>query len=113
LSGFVTVSDPDGGSVTELRAVHATDVDLAAGTIQLGHRPQPTPLDAHTTTALRRVLAHRQATRADNPHLLVNQKTKTIAGPVSTVYLTVDRLAQRGGQHSQHSWPPPGSHRYA
>jgi hypothetical protein len=88
LLGFVTVSDPDGGSVTELRAVHATDVDLTAGTIQLGHRPQPTPLGPHITTALRRVLAHRQATRADNPHLLVNPKTKTIAGPVSTAYLT-------------------------
>lgn len=72
-----------GASVAELRGIHATDVDLTAATIRLGRRPQPTPLDPYTTAAARRVLAHRQTSRADNPHLLINQKTKTIAGPVS------------------------------
>jgi len=76
-----------GASVAELRGIHATDVDLAAATIRLGRRPQPTPLDPHTTTALRRALAHSRASGAGNPHLLVNQKTKSIAGPVSTSYL--------------------------
>jgi hypothetical protein len=76
-----------GASVAELRHAHATDIDLAAPTIRLGRRPHPTPLDPLTTGALQRALAHRQATGAGNPHLLVNQTTKTIAGPVSTSYL--------------------------
>jgi site-specific recombinase XerC len=76
-----------GASVAELRAALAADVDLTAATIRLGRRPQPTPLDPHTIAAVRLVLAHRQAVGAGNPHLLVNQKTKTIAGPVSASYL--------------------------
>ncbi len=76
-----------GASVAELLGAQASDFDLTAATIRLGRRPQPTPLDPHTTTALRRVLVHRQASGAGNPHLLVNQKTKTIAGPVSASYL--------------------------
>jgi site-specific recombinase XerC len=76
-----------GASVAELRGIHAADLDLTAATIRLGHRPQPTPLDPHTTTALRHVLTHRRAIGPDNPHLLINQKTKTIAGPVSAAYL--------------------------
>ena len=76
-----------GASVAELLGAQAADVDLTAATIRLGRRPQPTPLDPHTTTALRRILVHRQATGVGNPHLLVNQKTKTIAGPVSASYL--------------------------
>ena len=76
-----------GASVAELRGVHPADVDLTTATIRLGRRPQPTPLDPHTTNALRHALAHRQTSGAGNPHLLVNQKTKSIAGPVSASYL--------------------------
>jgi site-specific recombinase XerD len=76
-----------GASVTELRRAQATDVHLTEATIQLGRRPSPTPLDPLTTAALRRALAHRHGPTDGNPHLLVNQTTKTIAGPVSAVYL--------------------------
>ena len=55
----------------------------------------PTPLDPHSADAVRRVLSHRQATCAGNPHLLVNQKTKTIAGPVSRDY--IDKLLAPAG----------------
>jgi site-specific recombinase XerD len=77
-----------GASVAELRDVRISDVDHAATNIRLGRRPLPTPLDPHTAAALRRVLSARHTSRDDNPHLLVNQKTKTIAGPVSRDYLT-------------------------
>ncbi len=76
-----------GASVAELRHAHAADADLADATIRLGRRPQPTPLDPLTTAALRRALAHRQTAPNGNPHLLVNQTTKTIADPVSSAYL--------------------------
>jgi hypothetical protein len=55
--------------------------------VQLGRRPQPTPLDPATTTELRRCLAHRAHRHDGNPHLLVTQKSKTVAGPVSVCYL--------------------------
>jgi site-specific recombinase XerD len=76
-----------GASATELRGIQLSDVDHRAMSIRLGRRPVPTPLDPHTVAALTRVLTARQAGRVDNPHLLINQKTKTIAGPVSISYL--------------------------
>lgn len=84
-----------GASVTELRGLQVSDVDHAATTIRLGRRPAPTPLDPHSAGAVRRILSHRQATGAGNPHLLVNQKTKTIAGPVSRDY--IDKLLVPAG----------------
>jgi site-specific recombinase XerD len=77
-----------GASPGELRCLRPGDLDLPAATIRLGRRPQPTPLDPATAAALRRCLDHHDRHHRDgNPHLLVNQKSKTTAGPVSVSYL--------------------------
>jgi len=77
-----------GASAGELRQLRATDVDLARATIRLGRRPRPVPLDPATATALRRCLNHHDRHHhGGNPHLLVSQKSKTTAEPVSFSYL--------------------------
>jgi site-specific recombinase XerD len=77
-----------GASAAELRQLRAADIDLARATIRLGRRPHPVPLDPATTAALRRCLDHHDRHhRGGNPHLLVNQKSKTVADPVSVSYL--------------------------
>jgi integrase len=77
-----------GASAGELRQLRVTDIDLARATIRLGRRPRPVPLDPATTTALRRCLDHHDRHHPDgNPHLLVSQKSKTTAEPVSASYL--------------------------
>lgn len=77
-----------GASVAELRQLRVTDIDLSRATVQLGRRPHPVPLDPATGAALRRCLDHHDRHHRDgNPHLLVNQKSKTVAGPVSVSYL--------------------------
>ena len=77
-----------GASAAELRQLRATDIDMARATIRLGRRPRPVPLDPATTTALRRCLDHHDRHhRGGNPHLLVSQKSKTTAEPVSASYL--------------------------
>jgi integrase len=77
-----------GASVHELRTLRPADIDLARGVIRLGRRLHLVPLDPATTTALRRCLDHHDRHHRDgNPHLLVNQKSKTVAGPVSVNYL--------------------------
>jgi site-specific recombinase XerD len=77
-----------GASTSELRQLRTTDIDLPHATIRLGHRPHPVPLDPATTAALRRCLDHHDRHhRGGNPHLLVSQKSKTTAQPVSASYL--------------------------
>ena len=76
-----------GASAGELRHLRVEDVDLTRATVHLGHRPDPTPLDPVTAAALARCLNHRDRAGAGNPHVLVNRKTKTVAGAVSRAYL--------------------------
>lgn len=77
-----------GASVHELRTLRPADIDLPRGVIRLGRRPHPIPLDPATTAALRRCLDHHDRHhRGGNPHLLVSQKSKTVADPVSASYL--------------------------
>jgi site-specific recombinase XerD len=77
-----------GASTSELRQLRATDIDLTRASIRLGCRPHPVPLDPATAAALRRCLDHHDRHHhGGNPHLLVNQKSKTIAAPVSVNYL--------------------------
>jgi integrase len=77
-----------GASAAELRQLRAADIDLARATIRLGRRPHPVPLDPATAAALHRCLDHHDRHhRGGNPHLLVNQKSKTVAAPVSVSYL--------------------------
>jgi len=77
-----------GASCSELRQLRATDIDLAHATIRLGRRPRPVPLDPATAAALRRCLDHHDRYHhGGNPHLLISQKSKTVAAPVSVSYL--------------------------
>jgi integrase len=77
-----------GASAAELRQLRVTDIDLSRASIRLGRRPRPVPLDPATSAALRRCLDHHDRNhRGGNPHLLVNQKSKTVAAPVSVSYL--------------------------
>jgi site-specific recombinase XerD len=77
-----------GASAAELRHLCVTDVDLSRAAVRLGRRPRPVPLDPATSAALRRCLDHHDRQHHDgNPHLLVNQKSKTTAAPVSVSYL--------------------------
>ena len=77
-----------GASAAELRQLRVSDIDLSRATVRLGRRPHPVPLDPATSAALRRCLDHHDRHhRGGNPHLLVNQKSKTTAGPVSVTYL--------------------------
>ncbi len=77
-----------GASAAELRQLRVTDIDLPRAAVRLGRRPLPVPLDPATSAALRRCLDHHDRHHRDgNPHLLVNQKSKTTAAPVSVSYL--------------------------
>jgi integrase len=76
-----------GASSAELRTAQIHDIDLSAGTIRLGSRPEHTPLDPPTSLAIKRCLEGRTPAQRLNPHLFVNQSSKTGHGPVSVSYL--------------------------
>lgn len=76
-----------GASAAEIRHLRVDDLDLGATTVRLGKRPVPTPLDPPTRAALRRCLDQRSGRAALNPHVLVNQSTKTVSKPASVHYL--------------------------
>ena len=89
------------------------DVDPAAGSVRLGRRPQPVPLDPATWAAVERCLRYHRELRTANPHLLVTRKTKAARTPASEDYtrnllrpagvtprlLRCTRLGQPDGQH--------------
>ncbi|MEF9886757.1 tyrosine-type recombinase/integrase [Streptomyces sp. P9-A4] len=77
-----------GASSSEVRMLQITNVDLIAQTVRLGKRPHPVPLDPASWTVLQRCLAHREAWRTDNPHVLVTKGTKAGRSPASTAYLS-------------------------
>lgn len=84
-----------GASAAELRAVQVHDIDLSAGTIRLGSRPERTPLDPPTSLAIKRCLEGRTPAQQLNPHLFVNRSSKVGHEPVSQDYLEL-RLARVG-----------------
>jgi hypothetical protein len=53
----------------------------------LGRRPQPTPLEPWTWTALQRCLDHRNALGSNNSHVLVTMQTKATRAPASDGYV--------------------------
>ncbi|POX55342.1 integrase [Streptomyces sp. Ru71] len=77
-----------GASSSEARMLQVNDVDQQAQTVRLGKRPHPVPLDPASWTVLQRCLAHRQAWRTDNPHVVVTKGTKAGRNPASTAYLS-------------------------
>jgi hypothetical protein len=77
-----------GASSAELRLLTISGIDTASHAIQLGSRPQPTPLDPASWTAVQRCLRHREQLRTGNPHLLVTKLTKSTTAPASPYYLS-------------------------
>jgi site-specific recombinase XerD len=77
-----------GARVEEQRHLHITDVDLTAGTITLGRRPYPVPLDPLTAEALRAVLTARETAWTSNPHLLITKDSRAHQNPCSTYFMT-------------------------
>jgi len=84
LTGLLTLVH--GASNEELRGLTTGDIDPAAGSVRLGRRPQPVPLDPATWAAVERCLRYHQELRTANPHLLVTRKTKAARTPASEDY---------------------------
>jgi site-specific recombinase XerD len=77
-----------GASSNEVRHLCLDHIDPADQTVRLGRRPHPVPLDPVSWTILQRCLAHRQAQRTDNPHVMVTKGTKAGRSPASTAYVS-------------------------
>lgn len=75
-------------SLAELQTLQVNDVDLDGRTIQVLGRPQPTPLDPVTFTAIETCLTHRDTLGIPNPHLIVTKITKPRMTPPSSAYLS-------------------------
>lgn len=76
-----------GATTQELRHLTVTSIDQSGQAVHLPGRPQSTPLDPWTWTAIRRCLDHRGELRSDNPHLLVTQVSKATRAPASSGYV--------------------------
>jgi site-specific recombinase XerC len=76
-----------GATTTEIQ--HLTDdaIDSSRRSVWLGRRPQPTPLDPWTWTALQNCLAHRRTLNSANPHVLITKQTKSTRAPASDGYV--------------------------
>ncbi|MGH9091167.1 MAG: hypothetical protein ACRDZR_07305 [Acidimicrobiales bacterium] len=57
------------------------------GTLRLGRRPRPVPLDPHTAAALGACLAHSESLGTLNRHVIVTRLTATTDISVSATYL--------------------------
>jgi integrase len=77
-----------GTSSTEVRHLQTTDIDAGTGTIRLGKRPPPVPLDPASWQVLQRCLAHRENQRTGNPHVIVTKGTKAGRSPASAAYIS-------------------------
>jgi len=77
-----------GAASIEVRMIRLDDIDVRRGTVRLGHRPQPVPLDPTTWAVLERCLAHRQSQCTQNPHLVVTRGTKAGNQAASTAYFS-------------------------
>ncbi|WLQ39897.1 hypothetical protein P8A22_07665 [Streptomyces laculatispora] len=77
-----------GASSREVKMLQSDDLDPRARTARLGDRPHPVPLDPASWAVLERCLAHREAQRTDNTHVMVTRQTKSGRGPASTAYVS-------------------------
>jgi hypothetical protein len=75
-----------GASSHEVRHLCVGDTNQDARTIRLGSRPRPVPLDPASWQVLQRCLAHREAQRTGNPHVMVTEGTKAGRAPASAAY---------------------------
>ena len=76
-----------GATTQELQHLTDEDVDHDRHRIRLGRRPQPTPLDPWTWTALQHCLDHRKTLGSNNSHLLVTMQTKATRAAPSDGYV--------------------------
>jgi site-specific recombinase XerC len=74
-----------GATTQELQQL--ADEDIDHNRIQLGRRPQPTPLDPWTWTALQRCIDHRESLGSTNSHVLITMQTKATRAPASNSYI--------------------------
>lgn len=88
----------------ELQHLTDDDIDHNRRRIRLGRRPQPTPLDPWTWTALQRCLDHRKALISNNSHVLITMQTKATRATASDGYV---KNTLRGGWHPT---PNPALH---
>ena len=77
-----------GASSHEVRHLRVSDIGETARTARLGSRPRPVPLDPASWQVLQRCLAHRQAQRTANPHVMVTKGTKAGRSPASAAYVS-------------------------
>jgi site-specific recombinase XerD len=76
-----------GATTQQIRHLTVEAIDPATQAVTLRGRPQPTPLDPWTWTAVQACLAHRQAVNSANPHLLVTLQTKATRAPSGDSYV--------------------------
>ena len=76
-----------GATTQELQHLTDNGIDPDRHHITLGRRPQPTPLDPWTWTALQRCLDHRKILGSNNSHVLVTMQTKAIRAAASDSYI--------------------------
>jgi hypothetical protein len=77
-----------GASSHEVRHLRTGDIDETAKTARLGSRPRPVPLDPASWQVLQRCLAHRDAQRTANAHVMVTKGTKAGRSPASAAYVS-------------------------
>lgn len=75
-----------GASSHEARHLRVSDIDETAKTIRLGSRPLWVPLDPASWQVLQRCLAHREAQRTGNPHVMVTKGTKAGRAPAPAAF---------------------------
>jgi site-specific recombinase XerD len=76
-----------GATTQDLQQLTDADIDHDTHRVRLGRRPQPTPLDPWTWTAMQRCLDHRKTLGSNNSHLLVTMQTKATRAPASDSYV--------------------------
>jgi site-specific recombinase XerD len=83
-----------GATTQEIRHLTLDAIDHTARATTLTGRPQPTPLDPWSWTAIENCLAHRAWLASTNPHLLITRHTKATRAPASDGYVkhTLDPL---------------------
>jgi site-specific recombinase XerC len=76
-----------GATTQELQHLADEAIDHQSRRVRLGRRPQPTPLDPWTWTALQRCLDHRKTLGSNNSHVLITMQTKATRAPASDSYV--------------------------
>lgn len=76
-----------GATTQELQHLADEAIDHHSRRVRLGRRPQPTPLDPWTWTALERCLDHRKTLGSNNSHVLITMQTKATRTPASDSYV--------------------------